>query len=58
MEFGKYLGCVLSLEAYSWIGNVISDDNLGLNLCVVPTIYHVVIILNDKVLKRSERDLS
>jgi len=52
MEFSKYLGCVLSLKAYSWIGNVISDDNL------VPTIYHVVIILNDKILKRSERDLS
>ena len=32
MKFGKYLGCVLSLKAYSQIGNVISDNNLGLNL--------------------------
>jgi len=26
----------------------VSYNNLGLNLCIVPTIYHIVIILNDQ----------
>ena len=26
------------------MGNVISDNNLGLNLCTMSTIYHIVII--------------
>ena len=35
ISFGKYLGCGLSLEAYPWIGDVISDNDFNLNLYVV-----------------------
>jgi len=34
------------------IGNMILDDNLSLNLCVMPIVYHVVIILDGKVSER------
>jgi len=35
MRLDKYLSCRSSLEAYSWISNMILDDDLGLNLYVV-----------------------
>ena len=34
---------------------MISDDNLGLNLCVILTIYHIVVTLNIEISERSER---
>ena len=49
----EYLGCGLSLEAYSQIDNMISNDNLGLNLYVVPTIYYMVVILDNKISERT-----
>jgi len=52
MRLNKYLGCISSFEAYPQIGNMISDNDLSLNLFFVPTVYHVVTILNDK---KSER---
>jgi len=50
IRFSKYLGYGSSLKAYPQIGNIIPDNNFGLNLCVVPTVCCVVIILNDEVL--------
>jgi len=35
VRLDKYLGYRLGLEAYLQIGNIISDNNLGLNLYVV-----------------------
>jgi len=32
---------------------MISDNDLGLNLCIVPTVCHVVVILDNKVLGRT-----
>ena len=40
----EYLRYGSSLEAYPWISNVTSDDDLGLNLCIVPTTCYTVII--------------
>ena len=37
---------------------MISDDNLGLNLCVVPTIYYVVGTLDDEILEDYFNSLS
>ena len=54
-RLGKYLDCKSSLEAYLQIYNMILDNNLGLNLCVMLTVYYMVIISDNKVLKRSER---
>jgi len=54
-RLGKYLGYKSSLEAYPQIYNMILDNNLGLNLCIMPTIYYMVIISNNKISKRSER---
>ena len=50
VRLSKYLDCGSSLEAYPQIGNMIPDNNFGLNLYIVPTVCYVVIILNDKVL--------
>ena len=44
-----YLGCKSNLEAYPQTGNIILDDNLNLNLNIIPTICYMVIILHDKV---------
>ena len=44
MRLDKYLGYKLSLEAYSWIGDVILKDDLGLNLYIVSIICYIVII--------------
>ena len=51
----KYLGYRLSLIAYLQIYNMVLDDDLGLNLYIVPTVYYVVIISDDKILEKSER---
>ena len=48
MRLGKYPGYRSSLEAYLWI-NMISDNNLGLNLCIISTVCYVVVILNNKI---------
>jgi len=49
----EYLGCGLSLEAYSQIDNMISNDNHGLNLYVVPTVCYIVVILDNKISERT-----
>jgi len=54
----RYLDCRSSLEAYLWNGNMISDDNLGLNLYVVSTICHVVVTLDNEVLEDYLNSLS
>jgi len=48
-----YLGCKSNLEAYPWIGNIILDDDLNLNLYVIPTICCMVMISDDKVSERT-----
>jgi len=48
-----YLDCKSNLEAYLWISNIILDDNLSLDLDIVPLIYYIVIILDDKVLGKT-----
>ena len=47
------MGFRSSLEAYSQIDNVILDDNLSLNLYIVPTICCIVVILNDEISRRT-----
>ena len=54
MRSGKYPDYKSSLVAYLQFGNIISDNNLSLNLCIVPTTYYVIIILNDEEEVRSE----
>jgi len=54
----KYLDCRSNLEAYLWMNNVISDNNLDLNLYIVLTIYYVVVIPEVEVLKRSKKRIS
>jgi len=49
VRLNKYLDCRLSLEAYLWIVDMILKYNLGLNLCVVPTICYIVIILDQRM---------
>jgi len=49
MRLDKYPGCRSSLEAYLWINNMISDNNLGLNLCIMPIVCYVVVILNNEI---------
>jgi len=44
IRLSKYLEYGSSLEAYLWIGNMTLDDNLSLNLCIVPITCYVVII--------------
>jgi len=46
MRLGRYLGYGSSLEAYLWIDNIISDDNLGLNLYIIYTVYYKIITLD------------
>ena len=40
---GKYLEYRSSLEVYLWIGNMTLDDNLSLNLCIVPITCYVIL---------------
>jgi len=47
-------GCESSLEAFLWIDDLTLDDNLGLNLYVVPTTCHVVVISENWGLVRRE----
>ena len=54
VRLSKYLGCRSSLEAYLGIGDMILEDDLGLNLCIVPTTCHVAIILDGWGEVRSE----
>ena len=49
MRLDKYPGCRSSLEAYLWINNMISDNNLGLNLCIMPIVCYIVVILNNEI---------
>ena len=49
---GKYLEYRSSLEVYLWIGNMTLDDNLSLNLCIVPITCYVILDGQKKV--RSE----
>ena len=51
---GKYLEYRSSLEVYLWIGNMTLDDNLSLNLCIVPITCYVIIILDGQEEVRSE----
>jgi len=44
MGLDEYLRYGSSLEAYLWISNVTLDDDLGLNLYIVPTTCYTVII--------------
>ena len=44
----KYLGCRSNLEAYPWISDLTSDNNLGLNLYIVFTTCYIVIILGSQ----------
>ena len=46
MKLGKYLGYGSSIKAYLWIDDVTLEDDLSLNLYIMPTIYHIVIILD------------
>jgi len=46
IRLDKYLGYKSSLKAYLWIDNMISNNDLGLNLYVVLTTCFMVIILN------------
>ena len=48
IKLDKYLSCRSSLEAYPQIGNMILNNNLGLNLYVVLTIYYMIVILDQK----------
>ena len=34
---------------------MILDNDLGFNLCVVPTVYCMIIILNNKIPRKSEK---
>ena len=43
----------LGLEAYPYIGDVISDDNFSLNLYIVLTVCCIVIVLDDKILEKT-----
>jgi len=52
VSLGKYLRCESSLEAYSWMDNIILEDNLGLNLCIVSTTCCIIIISEDQGLVR------
>ena len=47
-------GCESSLEASLSMDNLTLDDNLGLNLCVVPTACHIIVISEDQGLVRRE----
>lgn len=46
-------GCRSGLETHLQISNVISDDDLGLNLCIVLIVCYVVVILDDKIVDRA-----
>ena len=48
-DLNKYPGYGSSLEVYLWISNMTSNDNLGLNLYIVPNTCHIVIILDWRV---------
>ena len=48
MRLDKYSGYRLSLEAYLQINNIILDNNLSLNLCVISTICYIIVILDKK----------
>ena len=52
MSLGKHLGCRSSLEAYLEMNNMTLNNNLGLNLYVVSTAYHIVIISDNQKLTR------
>ena len=52
MSLGKYLRCRLSLGAYLFIDDMISKDDLGLNLYIVLTTYHIVMVLENQNLVR------
>jgi len=47
MGLDKYLDCRSSLEAYLWMDNLTLDDDFGLNLYVISTTYHIIVILGD-----------
>ena len=54
IRLGKYLEYGSSLEAYLWIDNMTLDDNLSLNLYIVPITCYVIIILDGQEEVRSE----
>ena len=54
IRLSKYLEYRSSLEAFLWISNMILDDDLSLNLYVIPTTCYIVIILNRQREIRSE----
>ena len=58
MRLGKYLDCRPSLEAYPQIDNVILDDNLGLNLYIISTVYHIIVTLDNKIQERLNNSLA
>ena len=62
IRLSKYLSYKLSLKTYIQIDNIILDDDFDLNLCIVPTVYYIVIIsdsqkeVKSKFLVRKVRD--
>jgi len=48
-DWVKFPDCKLSLKVYPQISNIILNNNLGLNLYIVSTIYYMVIISDNKV---------
>ena len=52
MSLSKYLGYRSSLKAYLEMGNLTSDDNLDLNLCIISTTYCIIIISENQKLVR------
>jgi len=51
MRLGKIFKLWVKLKTYPQISNVISNDNFGLSLYIVFTVYYIVIILDNKILE-------
>ena len=43
------------METYLQIDNVILNNEFSLNLCIVPIVCYIIVILDDKILERSKR---
>jgi len=56
VRLDKVPGLWIKLEDL-FIYDMISDNDFSLNLCAMPTIYHVVIILDNEILRRSKKVL-
>ena len=54
VRLNKYLKYELSLKANLWMYNIILENNLGLNLYVMPITCYVIIISKNQGLIRRE----